>query len=323
MIFKAYSLFKLLHFMLSTLQVSVVMCTYNGSKFINEQIQSVLNQEYNFYEMIIVDDCSTDNTFELLQDWASKDARISVYQNEYNLGYNKNFEKAIQLARGNLISICDQDDIWLPQRISKTVEPFNGQGVVLAHSKSVRLQDNQLKYHLAKLHYHFTGNDTRRLFFFNQVMGHDMTFSRELVQHIVPIPNGMSYDWWITVVATCYGTIAGVDEYLVHHRIHDTNNYFSKEAPSKKKELDIVETLELFNEIPALKSKAKNYLEQQISLLRRHETVKGFDWMLFKFLYANRQIVFGHKRRKFQELSYLKNSIKYAKLDYRGKGISV
>ena len=309
--------------MLSTLQVSVVMCTYNGSKFIGEQIQSVLNQDYDILELIIVDDCSTDNTFALLQDWASKDARIRVYQNETNLGYNKNFEKAIQLARGNLISICDQDDIWLPQRISKTVAPFNEPGVVLAHSKSVRLEDNQLKYHLAKLHYHFKGNDTRRLFLFNQVMGHDMTFSRDLVQHIVPIPNGMSYDWWITVVATCYGTIAGVDEYLVHHRIHATNNYFSKAAPSKKKELDIVDTLELFNKIPALKGNVKNYLQQQITLLRRHETVKGFDWKLFKFLYANRHIVFGHKRRSLQELSYLKNSIKYAKLDYRGKGISV
>ena len=309
--------------MSSILLVSVVMCTYNGSKFIGEQIQSVLDQDYPFFELIIVDDRSTDNTFELLQDWAGKDARISVNQNESNLGYNKNFEKAIQLAKGDLIAICDQDDVWLPQRISKTVDPFNKLGVVLAHSKSVRLEDNQLKYHLAKLHYHFEGNDTRRLFFFNQVMGHDMTFTQELVQHIVPIPTGMSYDWWITVMATCYGTIAGVDEYLVHHRIHDTNNYFSKKAPSKKKELDLVETLELFSKIPALKNSTKNYLQQQIDLLRSHKTIKGFDWKLFKFLFSNRHIIFGHKRRTMQELSFFKNAVKYAKMDYRGRGISI
>lgn len=309
--------------MSKSLSVSVVMCTYNGSKFISEQVESVLKQDCPFFELIVVDDRSTDNTVELLHDLAKKDTRIRIFQNELNLGYNKNFEKAIQLASGDLIAICDQDDIWLPQRISKTVAPFNEPGVVLAHSKSVRLEDKQLKYHLAKLHYHFSGNDTRKLFFFNQVMGHDMTFSRGLVKHIVPIPAGMSYDWWIAVIATCHGSVAGVDEYLVHHRIHATNNFFNKEATSKKKELDLVETLELFNQIPALKGSTKTYLQQEISLLRRHETIKGFDWKLFKFLYANRHIVFGHKRRKLQELSYLKNAIKYAKVDYRGKGISI
>ncbi|MCY7421578.1 MAG: glycosyltransferase [Chitinophagaceae bacterium] len=305
------------------LLVSVVMCTYNGSRFINEQVQSILDQEYQNFELIIVDDCSTDNTPELLLIWQNKDQRITVHQNENNLGYNKNFEKAIQLGRGDLIALADQDDIWLPQRISKTVAQFKLPGVVLAHSKSVRLEGTQLKYHLAKLHYHFSGSDTRKLFFFNQVMGHDMTFSKELVKHIVPIPKGMSYDWWIAVIATCYGNIAAVDEYLVHHRIHSTNNFFSKGSTSKKKELDLVETLEIFRTIPSLKENAKTHLEQEIALLRSHENKDGFDWNLFRFLFANRYLVFGHKRRNLRELSYLKNAIKYAKIDYKGRGISI
>lgn len=309
--------------MSNPLLVSVIMCTYNGSKFVDEQVQSILDQEYQNFELIIVDDCSTDNTLELLLIWQNKDQRITVHQNESNLGYNKNFEKAIQLGSGDLFALADQDDIWLPQRISKTVAQFKVPGVVLAHSKSVRLEGKELKYHLAKLHYHFSGNDTRKLFFFNQVMGHDMTFSKALVPNIVPIPQGMSYDWWIAVIATCYGNIAAVDEYLVHHRIHSTNNFFSKEATSKKKELDLVETLEIFRAIPSLKKNAKTYLAQEIALLRKHESVKGFDWKLFKFLYANRHIIFGHKRRTLQALSFFKNAVKYAKMDYRGRGISI
>ena len=303
--------------------VSVVMCTYNGARFIDEQISSILQQEHQNFELIIVDDNSTDDTWQKLQAWQQQDARIKIFRNESNLGYNKNFEKAIGLANGDYISIADQDDIWLPAKLSKTLAAFSDPSVVLAHCKSVRLQDGQLKYHLAKLHYHFHGNDTRRLFFFNQVMGHDMVFKKELVPHIIPFPAGMSYDWWMAVVATCYGNIAAVDEYLVHHRIHSANNFFNKDATSKKRELDLVETLRLFRQIPALKEAHRLYLDRQISLLDAHEQKPGFDWQLFRFLYANRHIIFGHKRRSLQELSYLKNAIKYAKMDYRGRGISI
>ncbi len=309
----------------SIMQVSVVMCTYNGACFIDEQVQSILSQNHQHFELIIVDDQSTDDTWSKLISWKQKDKRISLYKNEVNLGYNKNFEEAIRLANGDFIAISDQDDIWLPTKLSKTLSAFKEPGVVLAHCKSVRLQDYQLKFHLAKLHRHFSGNDTRKLFFFNQAMGHDMIFKRELVPHIVPVPPGMSYDWWITVLATCYGVVAGVDEYLVHHRIHSANNYFSNTAASKKKELDIDETLELFLTIPEMQSEYKNYLQEFLHLLKRHKSLKSgsFDRKLFWFMYSNRHIIFGHKRRFLKELSYLKNAIKYAKMDYSGRGISI
>ncbi len=305
--------------------VSIVMCTYNGQRFLDEQIESILKQDYENFELIIVDDNSTDDTWNILKKWQQKIGIIKLFRNEINLGYNRNFEKAIQLATGNFISLSDQDDIWLPEKVSKTLNSFTDENIILAHCKSVRLEDNQLKFHLAKLHHHFSGNDTRKLFFFNQVMGHDMVFRKELVTKIIPIPEGMSYDWWIAVVATCYGSIASVDEYLVHHRIHSQNNFFSKNAASKKRELDLEDTLQLFTAIPALTGGKKAFLHSFLQLLSYHNTreKQSFDYKLFLFLYKNRKVFFGHKRRFLPELSYLKNAIKYAKLNYRGKGMSL
>ncbi len=302
--------------------VSIIMCTYNGERFLDDQVNSILNQDYSNFELIIVDDVSNDNTWLKLKDWQHKSEKIKIFQNKMNVGYNKNFENAIPRALGSFIAISDQDDIWLPKKISKTMKAFSNPEIILAHSKSVRLQANELKYYKADLHYHFNGNDTRKLFFFNQVMGHDMIFKKELVPQILPIPERMSYDWWIAVVATCYGSIAGVDEYLVHHRIHDHNNFFSAGAASKKKELDLDETLNLFARIPAINDEKKSYLHSILQLLKEHKSNEGFDPKLFRFLYRNRKVIFGHKRRMFAEFSYFKNSVKYARLDYTGKGIS-
>jgi glycosyltransferase involved in cell wall biosynthesis len=305
--------------------VSIVMCTYNGQEYLDEQIESVLNQDYPNFELIVVDDHSIDKTWELLESWQKKSNRIKIFRNEVNLGYNKNFERAIQLASGDFISICDQDDIWLPQKISKTIDAFTDKNIILAHCRSVRLENNDLKFYKAKLHHHFEGNDTRKLFFFNQVMGHDMVFRKELVSKIVPIPQGMSYDWWIAVIATCYGTVVSVEDYLVYHRIHSQNNFFNKNATSKKRELDLEDTLKLFSNIGSLNNEKKRYLNHLIGLLTHHNQREkiSFNFKLFLFLLKNRKIVFGHKRRLLPEISYIKNAVKYAKLDYRGKGMSI
>lgn len=305
---------------MSDARISVVLCTYNGGAFIDDQIASVLAQEYAPYEIIIQDDCSTDNTWDKLQEWQKKDERIQLFRNRHNLGYNRNFEAAIQLATGDFIAICDQDDIWLPAKLDRLLKAFTGDDVMLAHNRSVRLENGVLDYKKSKLQHHFSGNDTRKLLFFNQINGHDMLFRKTLVQHIVPIPEGMFYDWWIAVIATSYGQVASVPDFLVHHRIHGRNSYFSKNAASKKKELDLDATLQLFSTVPALRPEVRNYLSQMRSFIHQQQQIQGFNWRFFLFLYRNRKIIFGHKRRFFPELSYFKNAIKYAKLDFRGKG---
>jgi len=93
--------------MMKTPFVSIVMCTYNGSNYIDEQIQSILLQQYAHFELIIVDDASTDDTYKKLLEWSRQYPAIRLYQNENNLGYNANFARALELAKGEFISIAD------------------------------------------------------------------------------------------------------------------------------------------------------------------------------------------------------------------------
>lgn len=311
--------------MLLSCKVSVVICTYNGSKFLDEQIRSILNQDYPVYEMIITDDLSTDDTWQKLEHWQKKNPIIKIFRNEVNLGYNKNFEKAIQLATGDLIALSDQDDIWLPQKISTLVDKFSNEGTTLAHCRSVKLENGRLRFKSASLHNHFAGNDTRKLFMFNQINGHNIMFKKELVNKVVPIPVEMMYDWWIAVMATCYGSIASVDEYLVHHRIHSENSFFNNNFQLKRKQLDLQDVLQLFNTIDALSSESKAFLQKFLRLLTEHNKKDKafFNFKLFRFLYQNGEIIFGHKRRLFPALNYLKNALKYSKLNFNGKGIRI
>lgn len=303
--------------------VSVVMCTYNGSKFIDEQIESILCQDYSNIELIILDDISTDDTWQKLQEWQEKNAKLKLYKNDVNLGYNKNFEKAIQLANGDFIALSDQDDIWMPQKISKLVNTFQDYKISLAHSRSVRFENGRLRFKSASLHHHFKGNDTRKLFMFNQVNGHDIMFKKNLIQKFLPIPDGMMYDWWIAVIATCYGNIASVNEYLVHHRIHSENSFFS--TNTKKKQLDLQDVLQIFTTIKVLNPDAKTFLTKFLELLIKHNKRQQttFDSELFHFFYKNRKIIFGHKRRWFPQWNYFKSALKYAKQNFNGKGITL
>ncbi|MET0635520.1 MAG: glycosyltransferase [Chitinophagaceae bacterium] len=301
--------------------VSVVMCTYNGQKFIDEQVNSILQQDFDDFELIIADDLSTDDTYNKLQQWAEKSPRIRLYRNEVNLGYNRNFASALLLARGMYISIADQDDIWMPAKTRLLYEALQKPGVVLAHSVSIRLEKGKLNYKKRRLQHHFSGKDTRKLFLFNAVMGHDMMFRADLLGNILPVPERMSYDWWIAVVATTQGSIVSVPEAIVHHRIHARNNYFNKTADSRSREMDLDELWEHFLLIPGLDPESRLFLQHSLQLVRSQvQENASFKPALFRHFFGNRSLFFGHKRRILPIFSHFKNSLKYARLNFRNKG---
>lgn len=104
--------------------VSVVMCTYNGEKYLREQMDSILAQTYPIHEIIVCDDCSTDGTMNILQEYATKFPFIKVHRNTRNKGCNQNFHDIFyQVSKKvDYIAISDQDDIWFPEKIGKLVQ---------------------------------------------------------------------------------------------------------------------------------------------------------------------------------------------------------
>ena len=122
--------------------VSVVMSTYNGSSYVAEQIESILNQTYSSLEIILADDASTDNTFEILKSYAEKDRRIITCQRKENAGYNINFSEACAKATGTYIAISDQDDVWELDKIEKQLKKINEDpNNILVHCISARFEE--------------------------------------------------------------------------------------------------------------------------------------------------------------------------------------
>lgn len=216
-----------------TAKISVVMCTYNGAKYLVEQLDSICAQTYSNIEIIIVDDCSTDTTFEILRDYQSKDPRIQIFQNAENMGFVQNFSKAISLTTGAYIALADQDDLWKPHKLDKFTNDI--QGHLLIYSDAILINDKgqPLNRQLTRPNHNLVSGHCNQAFLFkNCVSGTTLMFKRELLTHILPIPNVSFHDIWIAFIASSLGTICYTDEAMIYYRRHEnqvTNTQKKKE----------------------------------------------------------------------------------------------
>lgn len=105
----------------TTPKISVLMSVYNGSPYLQESVESILNQTFSDFEFIIIDDCSIDNSRKIIEEYAKKDRRITLIVNEENLGLTKSLNKGLKVAKGEYIARQDADDISLPKRLEKEV----------------------------------------------------------------------------------------------------------------------------------------------------------------------------------------------------------
>src|SRR5258706_11226368 len=121
--------------------VSLVIATYNGEKYLREQLDSIFNQTYSNLEVIAIDDCSSDFSVQILNEYASRHSNMTVFLNPSNLKHVKTFEKGISLTHGDYIGLCDQDDIWDVSKIEETMKAFDD-GVLLTYCDSMFVDEN-------------------------------------------------------------------------------------------------------------------------------------------------------------------------------------
>ena len=163
-------------------EVSVVMCTYNGEKFLIKQLESILNQNYsNLTEVICVDDGSTDATLHILQDYAKNDKRIKIYINETNLGYIKNYEKAFTLTTKPYIAIADQDDIWFPNKISLLMSTIKNNMMVYSDNLYIDSEDNSTGKQFSHCRYLRECTSCLNFVMANGISGHTALIDRKLL----------------------------------------------------------------------------------------------------------------------------------------------
>ena len=201
--------------------ISIALCTYNGEKYLSQQLDSILNQTYRNLEIIIVDDCSKDTTWDIVKKYAQADSRIKYYRNDVNLGYNKNFERAISLTTGDFISISDQDDIWTPDKIE--ILKDNIQDNWLVFSNSEFMEEDGTAAHTLLDDFRMEGKSYKSILFTNYVAGHAVLFKKEFLNYLLPFPEVGFYDWWMAFVAFYHHKATYVNKVLTRYRKHSAS----------------------------------------------------------------------------------------------------
>lgn len=266
------------------MKVSVVMATYNGTSYLQEQLESFVSQKLTPDELIIVDDRSTDGTVSLIAEF-SKDApfKVSYTVNDITLGYSLNFNKALSFSTGDIVLLSDQDDFWLPEKIQTVCDVFvdNPAAALVIHDlafcdQSLRQMGHTKIERLSKFtnvkKYHVTGMAT--------------AVRREFLNLCLPIPNEfLSHDTWLHLCAYYAGVKVVIPDVLALYRRHEDNATASQfvNKPSN------MNWLQLF----ISKFKSINLDTIQLSLFR-HRAVK--KWL--EDNERNLTLELGVKRKK-------------------------
>ena len=192
--------------------VSVVMATYNGERYLREQIDSILAQTYPVHELIIQDDGSTDNTVAIAHDYARRYPVVKVFVNHQNVGLNQNFKTAAMRATGDFVAIADQDDVWYPQKLERQVAAIGSHDICASsHTYGETFQDSMVN--------NFPYN-IERLLFFSNVCGHTMLCRRDFIQNPDNWQDYMWYDWSLSLHASLGKGLTMICEPTVWHRLH-------------------------------------------------------------------------------------------------------
>ena len=219
------------------MNVSVAMATYNGAKYLREQIDSILNQLDMDDELIISDDGSTDETVNIIHSY-STDQRVNFYKNPSKVkGVITNFEHAISMTTQEVIFLCDQDDVWLPNKISRMCREFGDSkvGLVISSVRTVDADLNDLQATpINEGHYE---QGVARNFIKNTYMGCCMAFRKELKEVVLPFPQNIPmHDSWIGLLAELnHLEISYVPDKLMLYRRHSHSVIINKKTNLYKK----------------------------------------------------------------------------------------
>jgi glycosyltransferase involved in cell wall biosynthesis len=200
--------------------ISVCMATKDGARYLSEQLDSILQQLKPHDELVISDDASTDDTIAIIQSY--KDHRIKLIRNHEPKGIPKNFEASLLVSRGDFIFLADQDDVWVPSKVSVMLKQLKHYDLVICDCIVV---DHQLQ---TKTNSFFIHNKSGKGFikniFKNSYMGCCMAFSRSLLNRALPFPHDIPmHDFWIGLIGELYFKVCFTPESLVYHRRHASN----------------------------------------------------------------------------------------------------
>ena len=211
--------------------VSVILIVRNGGDYLSHQIDSILAQTYSNLELLVCDDCSTDGTPGLVQEYIRRDPRVRYVRNEVNLRVSLTFERQCHLCRGEFIAPSDADDFWLPEKIEKQV------AYLIAHPNTQLVftddmivnSDLSLKmgsFQKTMGNYSPGGDISIGALLERNILAfHVSCFRRTMIPKLLPMPEQsvLMYDAWAALVCSLTGPIGYINECLVLYRQHQSN----------------------------------------------------------------------------------------------------
>lgn len=205
--------------------VSVVLATYNGAKFLPEQLRSIIGQLREKDELIIVDDCSTDKTVNILEEL--RDDRIVLLKNRVNRGVFATFELGLNHASNKYILLSDQDDIWLDGKVVAILECFNNSPaktcLIVSDAKVINSDGDVVRESFMKMRggfkYGFLNNFVK-----NRYLGCTLAIRCDLLKLALPFPRYIpQHDIWLGLLAEVYGRTEYISQPLILYRRHGNN----------------------------------------------------------------------------------------------------
>lgn len=200
--------------------ISVCLATYNGQQDVEKQVRSILPQLGVSDEIIVSDDGSTDKTINILKDL--KDSRIRIVQNQLRKGPVGNFENALRESKGEVIFLCDQDDIWFDEKISKHLEEHMVNDLVI--SDAIVVDESQNVIYSSFFSQRKSKKGLLNNLLRNSYIGCCTSFNRKILDKALPFPSDIHmHDWWIGLIAEVSGKVTFLNEPLMYYRRHSNN----------------------------------------------------------------------------------------------------
>lgn len=289
-------------------KIDILLATYNGEKYLVEQLESILNQTYKDFNLIVSDDNSKDSTVKILNEYAKKDNRITIYKQEKNLGVISNFEFLLSKVKSKYFMFSDQDDIWSENKIEKSLKRLKDTDSDIVFTDLMVVDDKlnvlydsywSLKGFKEKILKH---NSFEALYLNNYVTGCTMLMKKEIIKKVLPLPKKSKYvlhDYWIVLITSQSGKVEFLNEPTIKYRQHKNNRVGSKKKTEsldslseirklfidvKKEHFTVfIENEDKFEkqETRDLNKKALGYYKN----LEKHKYANFKSWGLFKKLY--------------------------------------
>lgn len=292
--------------------VSIVLATYNGERFLREQLDSLILQTYKNLEIIAIDDCSTDNTLKILNEYAANHLHFTVIQNGHNLGHSKNFEKGFSLAKGDYIAPCDQDDVWLPNKIEVLAKHIGNHAIAYCDSEFIDDKGQLVGQKMSDIKM-LTDFDNPLMYIEVGIsaLGHAMLIAKRVALAAMPFPYRFSHDNWLGFVASFNGSVKFVNEVLVQYRRHNANltnalhkNDRKKNAKKKRNKHQQIEYAQL--RLLAMYEKCPDGLPEKEAIFQLYKSHGSYsltnNFLRMRLYFQHRKKILLHKKYRYPEL---------------------